>query len=136
MLTWAVSLLMNNPEVLKKAQEELDQQVGKERRLNESDINNLAYLPAIIKETLRLHPAAPLGAPREFAEDCIVGGYHISKGTRLMLNIWNAHRDPNVWPNPSEFRPERFLTTRKNVDVKGNHFELIPFSAGIRFAPA
>ena len=68
-LTWAISLMLNNRHVLKKAQDELDLQVGKERTVNESGIGNMLFLQAIVKETLRLYPAAPLSAPREFLED-------------------------------------------------------------------
>ncbi|XP_027093056.1 cytochrome P450 CYP82D47-like [Coffea eugenioides] len=136
MLTWTLSLIMNNPRVLKTAQEELDLHVGKERRVTESDISNLVYLQAIIKETLRLYPPGPLGGTRELSEDCIIGGYHIPKGTRVILNMWKIQRDPNVWHDgPLEFRPERFLTTHKHIDVKGYHFELIPFGAGRRICP-
>ncbi|PSS31381.1 Cytochrome P450 82A3 like [Actinidia chinensis var. chinensis] len=135
MLTWALSLLMNNCHVLKKAQEELDFHVGKERQVDESDIAKLAYLQAIVKETLRLYPAAPLSGVREFTEDCIVCGYHIPKGTRLMVNLWKIQRDPTIWADPSEFRPERFLTTHKDFDVRGRHFGLIPFGAGRRLCP-
>ncbi|KAL3502972.1 hypothetical protein ACH5RR_037421 [Cinchona calisaya] len=134
-LTWALALIMSNPRVLKKVQEELDLQVGKERRVSESDITNLVYLQAIVKETLRLYPAAALGGVREFTEDSTIGGYHIPKGTRLIPNLWKLHRDPKVWPEPFEFRPERFLTTHKDFDVKGHHFELLPFSAGRRICP-
>jgi cytochrome P450 len=135
MLTWALSLLLNNRHVLKKAQQELDLHVGKERQVDESDINKLFYLQAIVKETLRLYPAASLSGPREFTEDCTVSGYHIPKGTRLIPNLWKIQRDPMKWPNPLEFRPERFLTTQKDVDVKGHQFELIPFGAGRRVCP-
>ncbi|CAH2062650.1 unnamed protein product, partial [Thlaspi arvense] len=71
-------------------------------------------------------------APREFTEDCHVYSYYISKDTRLTLNLWNLQRDPAVWPSPKEFQPERFLTTHKNIDVKGQSFELIPFGASRR----
>ena len=76
-LTWAVSLLLNNPHILRKAQEELDAHVGKERLVNEMDISKLVYLQAIVKETLRLNPIAPLSGPRQFIQDSILGGYHI-----------------------------------------------------------
>nr|QNS29951.1 cytochrome P450 [Nothapodytes nimmoniana] len=135
MLTWALSLLMNNPNALQKAQEELDVHVGKEKRVNESDINNLVYLQAIIKETLRMYPVAPLLTPREFIEDCNIRSYNIPKGTRLCLNLSKLQRDPNVWSDPLEFKPERFLTSHKDVDVKGHHFELLPFGAGRRICP-
>ncbi|KAM7485756.1 hypothetical protein LguiA_001765 [Lonicera macranthoides] len=118
-----------------QAYKELDLHVGKERQVEESDIKNLVYLQAVFKETLRLYPAAPLSLPHESREDCIVGGYHIPKGTRLLINTWKIHWDPSIWSDPSEFHPERFLTSHKEVDFRGNHFELIPFSSGRRICP-
>lgn len=117
------------------AQDELDIHVGRERQVEESDMEKLIYLQAIIKETLRLYPAAPLGVPHEAMEDCVVGDYHVPKGTRLLLNLWKIHRDAKVYSDPNEFRPERFLMSHKDVDVKGQHFELIPFGSGRRICP-
>lgn len=131
-LTWAMCLLLRNPLVLEKAREEIDMQIGKERCVNESDISKLVYLQAIVKETLRLYPPAPFSSPREFNEDCTIGGYHVKKGTRLIPNLWKIQRDPSVWSDPTEFQPERFLTTHKEVDVKGQNFELLPFGSGRR----
>ncbi|XP_020219820.1 xanthotoxin 5-hydroxylase CYP82C4 [Cajanus cajan] len=133
-LTWAISLLLNNRQALKKAQEELDLNVGMDRQVEESDIRNLAYVQAIIKETLRLYPAGPLLGPREAQEDCNVAGYHVPAGTRLVVNLWKIHRDPRVWQEPSAFRPERFLT-RDAIDIRGQNFELIPFGSGRRSCP-
>jgi cytochrome P450 len=135
MLTWTLSLLLNNRNTLKRVQEELDMHVGRERQVVESDISKLVYLQAIVKETLRLYPAGPLGGLREFTQDCTVSNYHIPKGTRLLVNLWKLHRDERIWSNPMEFRPERFLDAHKDVDVKGRHFELIPFGAGRRLCP-
>ncbi|KAK3025221.1 hypothetical protein RJ639_044569 [Escallonia herrerae] len=134
-LTWALALLLNNNHVLKKARAELDIHVGRKRQVQESDLKNLVYLQAIIKETLRLHPPSVLLPARESMEDCVVGGYNIPKGTRLVVNLRKIHRDPSVWPDPSEFQPERFLTSHKDVDVRGQHFELIPFGSGRRICP-
>ncbi|KAI3821099.1 hypothetical protein L1987_08656 [Smallanthus sonchifolius] len=131
-ITWALSLLVNNPLVLKNVQEELEIHVGRDRNVEESDIKNLVYLQAIIKETMRLYPAAPLSVPHESTEDCIVGGYTVPKGTRLWVNIWKIHHDPQIWTDPFEFQPERFLTSHKEIDVKGRHFELMPFGSGRR----
>ncbi|KVI06604.1 cytochrome P450 [Cynara cardunculus var. scolymus] len=134
-LTWALSLLLNNPKSLKIAQDELDEHVGRERLVEESDIKNLSYLQAIIKETLRLYPPGPLSVPHHSRNDCIVAGYNIAKGTRLFVNLWKLHRDPKVWSDPNLFQPERFLTSKKDIDVKGNHFELLPFGSGRRMCP-
>ncbi|XP_043722114.1 xanthotoxin 5-hydroxylase CYP82C4-like [Telopea speciosissima] len=133
-LTWALSLLLNHPHELKKAQDELDVHVGKDRHVDESDIKNLVYLQAIVKETLRLYPPGPV-LPRQAMEDCQLGGYHVPKGTRLLVNIWKLHRDPNMWSDPNEFRPERFLTTHADLDFRAQQHEYIPFSAGRRPCP-
>ncbi|XP_076946430.1 cytochrome P450 CYP82D47-like [Bidens hawaiensis] len=136
MLTWTLTLLLNNRYALRKAQEELDTKVGKDRQVNESDIKNLVYLQAIIKETLRLYPATFLNAPRVFTKDCIIAGYHVPKGTWLIINTWKLHRDPKIWSDPCEFKPERFLSpNHMGLDVKGTNFELIPFGVGRRRCP-
>lgn len=135
-LIWAVSLLLNNREILKLAQEELDAQVGKTRWVQESDIGNLKYLQAIVKETLRLYPPGPLSGPREASEDCYIGEYFVPKGTRLIVNLWKLHRDPRVWKDPLQYKPERFMDSHNNVNYKGQSYEYIPFSSGRRMCPA
>ncbi|KAL5858099.1 hypothetical protein ACOSQ3_005557 [Xanthoceras sorbifolium] len=134
-LTWGLSLLLNNRRVLKKAQDELNLHVGKHRQVDESDIKNLIYLQAIVKETLRLYPAILLSGPREAMKDCTIAGYHIPAGTRLVVNLWKLHRDPSIWLNHSEFIPERFLNHHANLDVGGLHFEYLPFGSGRRKYP-
>ncbi|CAL8177918.1 unnamed protein product [Prunus armeniaca] len=135
-LTWALSLLLNNPKTLKAAQQEMDIHVGRDRWVQESDLPNLKYLQAILKETLRVYPPGPLTGLREATEDCHLAGYHVPKGTRLLVNIWKLQRDPSMWANPSEFQPERFMTTHADVEFKGqNNFEYIPFSSGRRSCP-
>ncbi|KAJ4833155.1 hypothetical protein Tsubulata_028545 [Turnera subulata] len=135
-LTWALSLLLNHPTALKLAQAELDTHVGKGRWVEETDIENLKYLQAVVKETLRLYPPGPLTGIREAMEDCTIGGYYVPKGTRLVVNIWKLHRDPRIWENPCEFQPERFLTTHADIDFRGQNFEYLPFSSGRRSCPA
>ena len=73
--------------------------------------------------------------PHEAMENCCIGGYHIPKGTRLLVNAWKMHQDPDVWSNPEEFQPERFLINHETVDVFGHNFELIPFGFGRRTCP-
>ncbi|KAI3836992.1 hypothetical protein MKW98_005325, partial [Papaver atlanticum] len=142
-LTWALALLITNPTVLRKAQDELDTKVGKDRNVEEHDINDLVYLQAIVKETLRMYAAAPLDVPHEAIVDCNIGGYEVRAGTRLVVNLWKLHRDPRVWSNPSEFKPERFLPQldggsggeAANLDFRGHSFEYLPFSSGRRMCP-
>ncbi|KAL4356047.1 dimethylnonatriene synthase [Arachis hypogaea] len=134
-LTWALSLLLNHPNAMKAAKEELDTIVGKHKWVQESDIKDLKYLQAIVKETLRLYPPAPLTGIREATEDCSLNGYYISKGTRLFINLWKLHRDPKTWSNPNAFEPERFLNACSGIDFRGQDFEFIPFSSGRRSCP-
>ncbi|KAM1122475.1 hypothetical protein TB2_003891 [Malus domestica] len=132
-LTWALSLLLNNPGALKYAQQELDINVGSDRWVQESDLPKLKYLQAIVKETLRLYPSVPITV-HEGMEDSHLSGYFVPKGTRIVVNLWKLHRDPRVWANPCEFHPERFMTDNADVDYfKG--FEYIPFSSGRRSCP-
>ncbi|GKE07536.1 cytochrome P450 CYP82D47-like protein, partial [Tanacetum coccineum] len=91
-LTWALALLVNNPRVLQNAQQELEKHVGRDREVEDSDLKNLAYIQAIIKETLRLYPVAPLSAPHESTEDCVVGGYTVPKGTVLLFVPFGSGR--------------------------------------------
>ncbi|KAL1309511.1 cytochrome P450 CYP82D47 [Arachis ipaensis] len=134
-LGWALALLLNNRQVLNKAVHELDRHIGTNRMVIETDLNSLVYLQAIVKETFRLYPPAVLSLPHESMDDCVVGGYHIPAGTQLWTNISKMQRDPALYPDPLEFRPERFLTTHKDIELKGQHFELIPFGAGRRMCP-
>ncbi|KAM3326191.1 xanthotoxin 5-hydroxylase CYP82C4 [Capsicum chacoense] len=135
-LIWALSLLMNDTQSLKLAQDELDVHVGRNRWVEESDIKNLPYLQAIVKETLRLYPPGPLSGPREAIEDCYVSKYHIKKGTRLIVNLWKLQRDSRIWEDPDEFKPERwFLKEHTNINFRGQNFEYIPFSSGRRMCP-
>ncbi|KAL8094330.1 cytochrome P450 CYP82D47-like [Apium graveolens] len=134
-ITWALALVLKHREVLQKVQQELDFHVGKERWVEESDIKNMTYLQAILKETFRLYPAGPLSILREALEDTTVEGHYVPKGTQLLVNIWKLHRDPRTWTDPYEFQPERFLTTHAGLEVKNQQFDLIPFSTGKRSCP-
>ncbi|KAD4584626.1 hypothetical protein E3N88_22227 [Mikania micrantha] len=129
---WGLSELINHPNIMRKAVAEIDNVVGKDRLIQESDVENLPYLQAIIKETLRLHPPVPL-IPRKSTEDRTVAGYHIQANTSIYINTWALGRDPNHWENPLEFMPERF--EEKPMDVRGQHFEFLPFGSGRRMCP-
>nr|ACL81170.1 isoflavone synthase [Lupinus luteus] len=134
---WALAELINNPHVLKKAQEELNEVVGKDRLADELDVPNLPYIRAIVKETFRLHPPLPV-VKRKCVQECVVDNYTIPQGALILFNVWSVGRDPKYWNNPSEFRPERFLENvegEQGIDVKGQHFQLLPFGSGRRMCP-
>ncbi|KAG8374778.1 hypothetical protein BUALT_Bualt10G0031100 [Buddleja alternifolia] len=129
-IEYALAEMMNKPEVLRKVQQEVETVVGKHNIVEESDINKLPYLHAVMKEVLRLHPALPLLVPHCPSTTCIVAGYTIPKGARVFVNVWAIHRDPSIWENPLEFCPERFLDAK--WDYSGNDFNYFPFGSGRR----
>ncbi|KAI4299853.1 hypothetical protein L6164_033275 [Bauhinia variegata] len=141
-LQWTMAEIINHPQVLNKLRAEMDSVLGSTRLVNESDVPNLPYLQAVVKEVLRLHPAIPVNV-REPAEDCIVNGYDLKAHTRVMFNFYAIMRDPEVWPNPDKFIPERFLVNRSEIngrdqlvmDKKGQDFTYIPFGRGRRGCP-
>ncbi|KAL5728127.1 hypothetical protein ACHQM5_001249 [Ranunculus cassubicifolius] len=129
-IEWAVAELMNKPESMKKAQEELDRVVGKDNIVEESHLPELNYLHLVMKEILRLHPALPLLIPHCPTSSCGVGGYMVHKGSRVFINVWAIHRDPTIWDNPSEFDPERFVSGK--WDYSASNFKYFPFGSGRR----
>ncbi|RCV18747.1 hypothetical protein SETIT_3G327500v2 [Setaria italica] len=110
-----------------------------ERWVTERDLPDLPYSDALVKETIRLHPASPIMFPHRAREDTVVGGYDIPAGTRVLVNAWAMARNPASWPDALDaFRPERFLAggSAEGVDVRGAHFQLLPFGSGHRMCPA
>ncbi|KAH0695604.1 hypothetical protein KY284_015658 [Solanum tuberosum] len=129
-IEWAMTHLLNHPQVLYKVRTEIDKHVGFDRLVNETDLPNLKYLQRIISETFRLSPAAPMLIPHQSADDTKIGGFDVPRGTILLVNAWAVHRDPLVWADdPASFRPERF----EGIDVKP--WELLPFGMGRRTCP-
>jgi len=133
-LDWAMTELLMNPHVMEKAQTEVRSVLRERRVVAESDLHQLQYMKAVIKEIFRLHPAVPVLVPRESMEDIILEGYNIPAKTRIFVNAWAIGRNPESWEDPTAFKPERFLES--NIDYKGQDFELIPFGAGRRGCPA
>jgi cytochrome P450 len=132
-MEWVMAELICNPEKMKRAQAELDEVVGLNRRVEESDTDRLPYLRAVVKEVFRLHPVVPLLIPHRADSSCEIGRFVIPKHTQVIVNMWAIGRDPAIWNEPSKFVPERFLDNKmSSVDYRGQHFELIPFGAGRR----
>ncbi|KAJ4797508.1 Cytochrome P450 [Rhynchospora pubera] len=129
-VTWAMAELMKHPEVMAKAQAEIRQAARENTKVDE---NAPSYLKLVIKETLRMHPPAPLLVPRVCKETCQVLGYTIPSGAHLIVNAWACGRSPQYWDGPEEFKPERFETS--SIDFKGRNFEFLPFGAGRRICP-
>ncbi|KAJ9181465.1 hypothetical protein P3X46_009593 [Hevea brasiliensis] len=134
-LEWAMAELLHNPKELHKVQAEIRSTIGPNKKLQEKDIENLPYLKAVIKETLRLHPPLPFLVPHMAMDSCKMLGYYIPKETQILVNVWAIGRDPKTWEDPLAFKPDRFLEPNM-VDYKGHHFEFIPFGSGRRMCPA
>ncbi|XP_037483091.1 cytochrome P450 81Q32-like [Triticum dicoccoides] len=128
-IEWSMAELLNHPDAMAKARVELDEVVGTGRLLEEADLSSLPYLQCIIKETLRLHPIAPLLAPHESSAACSVAGYDIPAGTMLLVNVHMMHRDALMWDEPTRFSPERFEGGR------GEGKWMLPFGMGRRGCP-
>ncbi|KAG6683778.1 hypothetical protein I3842_12G031500 [Carya illinoinensis] len=132
-LEWAMSELLRHPRVMKKLQDEVRGISQAKTSITENHLEKMQYLKVVIKETLRLYPPIPLLLPRESTQDVQIKGYHIPAGTLTFINAWAIGRDPALWDEPEEFRPERFLNSF--VDFRGHDFQLIPFGAGRRGCP-
>ena len=134
---WAISELLREPSIVKKALEELDAVVGRNRLVQESDLPHLKYIQCICKETFRLHPPVPLLLPHESIQACKASGYDIPAKSRMVVNVYAIGRDPNVWDDPLKFLPERFMEGNKysHINSHGQDFEFLPFGSGRRICP-
>lgn len=134
-LVWAMSEIVRNTRVMKKLQREIRNCTGRKQNVNELDIKKMTYLKMVVKETLRLHPPAPLLLPHESLSHCQIGGYEVFPKTTVLINGWGIGRDPNTWgENVTKFYPERFENL--DVDFGGGDFEMVTFGGGRRSCPA
>lgn len=134
LLEWILARMILHPDIQLKAQSEIDKVVGLGRPVSDSDLPNLPYLLAIVKETLRVHPPGPLLSWSRLAiHDTKIGDHFIPAGTTAMVNMWAITHSDRVWPEPEKFRPERFL--EEEVNIMGSDLRLSPFGAGRRVCP-
>ena len=130
-MEWILARLVLHKDVQSRVQRELDAVVGKARAVTESDLTELVYLTAVVKEVMRLHPPGPLLSwSRLSIRESTVDGYRVPAGTTAMVNVWAISRDPENWPDPMRFKPERHLTGEDISDLR-----LAPFGSGRRSCP-
>ncbi|KAG0584508.1 hypothetical protein KC19_3G213900 [Ceratodon purpureus] len=148
-IEWALAELLHHPDIQTNLQTELDTVIGTTRMAQESDIPNLPYLHAVIRESFRLHPVSPLMIPHSNSEATELDGYHIPANSHIFINSWAIGRDSSIWSSPEHFDPERFHKSNKfldsqssedqrsmvGIDYKGLSYELLPFGSGRRGCP-
>ncbi|KAJ5594389.1 uncharacterized protein N7459_000597 [Penicillium hispanicum] len=121
------------PEVQRNAHDEIDRVLGSSALPTVADRSRLPYIDALVKETLRWHIVAPGGIPHRTDEDDVVNGFLIPKDAILMPNIWAFNHDPTVHPEPSQFRPERYLSD-EGRDTEPDPHDTV-FGFGRRICP-
>ena len=130
MKTFFLAMVLN-PKAMKKAQEELDRVVSKGGLPDFSHKDSLPYIDALVKEVLRWNPPVPLSIPNRAMQDDSYRGYFIPRGTTVIQNVWAICRDPNVYPDPEAFNPDRFLKDGKINPLVFNPEDRV-FGAGRR----
>ncbi|KAI4303606.1 hypothetical protein MLD38_039215 [Melastoma candidum] len=138
LIEWVIARMVIHQDIQLKVQDELDRVVGRSRPLLESDLQSTPYLTSVVKEVLRLHPPGPLLSWARLAtEDTKVAGHDVPRGSIAMVNMWAIMRDPDQWPDPLEFRPERFATRGGDADswLSGSDLRWAPFGSGRRVCP-
>ncbi|XP_072041461.1 cytochrome P450 2U1-like [Amphiura filiformis] len=128
-LRWTLLNMVTKPEVQKRIQDEIEDVCGADRLPSYADQEKMPYTHAVILEVSRLHSITILGVPHFACQDAIIQGFRVPKGSIVISNLWGILHDPDVWKDPYEFRPERFLDDEGAVNVP---MEWIPFSIGRR----
>ena len=131
-INWGILYLISNPDIQSRVQSELDSVIGRNRFPRITDKVHLPYTRAVLQEVYRITGPVPLAVLHEVSEDTSIGPFYVPKGATVVPNIWGIHRDPQVWINPNEFNPERFLNHETLSETQSL---VIPFSIGRRSCP-
>ncbi|XP_036137878.1 cytochrome P450 1A1 [Molossus molossus] len=130
-ISWSLLYLVTSPSVQKKIQEELDTVIGRARQPRLSDRPQLPYMEAFILETFRHSSFVPFTIPHSTTRDTSLSGFYIPKGRCVFVNQWQINHDQKLWDDPSEFRPERFLTPNGTIN-KALSEQVVLFGLGKR----
>ncbi|KAJ1302234.1 hypothetical protein OPQ81_001055 [Rhizoctonia solani] len=117
-LATLIFCLVLHPEITKKAQEEIDRVIGRDRLPTVQDRGSLPYVEAVLQEAMRYYPVVPLCIPHSTERDLEFRGYRIPKGSSIEPNIWAILHDPDTYPNPHIFQPERYLQDQPAPDPR------------------
>ncbi|XP_014216832.1 cytochrome P450 4C1-like [Copidosoma floridanum] len=128
-MTFVIMVLADHEEIQSRARKEVEEIFRRNNGIFDfSDLKDMVYLERCIKESLRLYPSVP-SISREMTEDLQLKHCLVPKGSNVVLSIVDVHRDPNFWPEPNKFDPDRFLPDKTIIR---HPFSYIPFSAGFR----
>ncbi|XP_041533949.1 cytochrome P450 3A11-like [Microtus oregoni] len=127
-LAFALYLLATHPDIQKKLQEEIDVALPNKAPPSYDKVMEMEYLDMVLSETLRLYAVADR-LERVCKQDMEMGGVFIPKGSIVIIPIFSLHHDPQYWPEPEEFRPERFSKENKGSI---NPYVYMPFGYGPR----
>jgi cytochrome P450 len=127
-ISWTLYLLSQHPQVAERVADEVDRVLGDRATPAYSDLKELTYLDAVLRETMRLYPPGPYGA-REATEDVLLGEYTIPAGTVIFYPFWAVHMNPEYWPDPEIFDPGRFTA---QASAGRPRLAYIPFGLGPR----
>lgn len=134
-IEWALEALHHHPKAVQHLREELERNLEPHKPVLESAIAKLPYLQAVVKELFRLHPPCAVSFPHESSDEyCRLFGFEVRPRTQVLVNIYALQRDPVMWVNPDDFDPVRFVA-RQEIDMQGQHFQLVPFGGGRRQCP-
>lgn len=144
---WAMANLVKNQNIQENLFDKISQVMKPGEEIEEKHLKKMPYLKAVILETIRRHPPGHFMLPRAVTHDTIMDGYYIPKNAIVNCLVAEFGWDPNVWEDPMQFKPERFVRNGQGegeegeggdgFDIKGHsEIKMMPFGAGRRICPA